>query len=170
MRIFFGSLLILTFIIAIAPALAIERTDQTNAKIEKLRDVGISTAKRGCSNAGRVTNKPVTNRHNPRITDKMQRTVCSGLDIRYYVAYVHTPPKKMLDSIEITGASLKLPYGLKLGTPKSEIRRALEIPDSSGPNSVTYYAPEGEASGNDGVTFIFEQGRLIKFNVGFHYD
>lgn len=166
----FRPLLILSLVIVAAPALAIDRTDQTNAKIERLRDIGISTAKRGCSKAGQVTSEPVANRHDPRITDQMQKTVCPGLDIRYYVAYAHTPPVKILDSVEISGASLKLPFGLKFGAPRSDIERVLGISDLAGPNSITYFAPAGEAGGSDGVTFTLEQGRLVKFSVGFHYD
>jgi hypothetical protein len=75
-----------------------------------------------------------------------------------------------LDSIEVTGVSLKLPFGFKLGSPRSDIERVLGIPDLSGPNSITYLVPEGEAGGNDSVTFTLEQSRLIKFGVGFHYE
>lgn len=101
--------------------------------------------------------------------------ICSCCDasarcFRYYVAFARPSQIKILDSVKIANPNLNLPLGLKFGMPRSNIERLLGSSDLSNRNSITYFAPAGEAGGSDGVAFISEQDKLTTLGVGFHYE
>lgn len=162
--------LFISAFLANALAHAIERDDQTNAKLVKLRDAGVSITSRGCGKSGQVKTESIANKHDPKLIDQMQTTICPGLEIRHYIAYVHIPPARIPDSLVLTDAKRKLPLGLRLGMSKSAIERILGTPDGATNDSIYYFVPEGEAGGSDGVKFVFKDVQVIKVIWGFHYE
>lgn len=166
----FPASMLLACLVSLGCAPAVARDSQADSKIERLRDFGESVAKRGCQGGGRTTTRQVTNRHDPKIRDQVEKTVCPDLEIQYYIARVNSPPRRILASMEISGDALLLPFGLKRGATRAEVVGLLGLPDLSTPKSITYFAPQGEAGGSDGVTFSFEGNRLSRFSVGFHFE
>lgn len=138
-------------------------------RIESLESVGWQIAERPCEAPQRVDRKPQPNAFDPKVTDEVIETHCSGLIATVYVANATQPPKMLPASVQLTTRHPALPAELQVGAPASKVLALLGAPTLRDPAALAYrMGPQRPDS--DALRFIVRQDKVVAIEWAWYID